>query len=92
MLSGPTTLSALLSSFQLGFKNIAMQEKATEVLFLLQQVKKSLNTFYENIEVTRKNIQTASTNLEKAAGSARRLESRLNKLEYSNEERDESPI
>lgn len=92
MLSGPTTLSALLSSFQLGFKNIAMQEKATEVLFLLQQVKKSLNTFYENIEVTRKNIQTASTNLEKAAGSARRLESRLNKLEYDHGGTDEASV
>ena len=81
MLAGPTTLSALISSFQLGFKNVAIQEKTTEVITILQQVKRSLQLFYTNIDATRKNIQTASTNLEKAAASARRLESRLNKIE-----------
>ena len=88
MLAGPTTLAALISTFQLGFRNVAIQEKATEVITVLQQVKKSLQLFYTNIEAAQKNLATAGNNLEKASGNARRLETRLRKIEDIDEAED----
>ena len=44
-IAGPTTLSAILTSFQMGFHMLALQEKGDEVWKVLESAKKEFGTF-----------------------------------------------
>nr|MDQ2735469.1 DNA recombination protein RmuC [Pseudomonadota bacterium] len=44
-IAGPSTLSAILTSFQMGFQMLAIQEKGDEVWKVLEGTKREFNTF-----------------------------------------------
>jgi len=44
-IAGPTTLSAILTSFQMGFHMLALQEKGDEVWKILETTKTEFKTF-----------------------------------------------
>lgn len=81
MLSGPSTLAALLTSLQLGFQTIAVEQKSEEILALMAAVKRSFSTFSANIESVQKSLHAAQNNLERLSSSARGLERRLHSVE-----------
>jgi len=62
--TGPTTLSALLSSLQMGFKTLAVQKRSSEVWDILKAVKFEFKEFAGVLEKAHKQINTASGTLE----------------------------
>lgn len=66
LITGPSTVTALLSSLAMGFRTIALNEKANEVMKLLGAAKTQYDKFGEALESVRKNIEAAGKNLDKA--------------------------
>ena len=75
--AGPTTLAAILNSFQLGFRTLAVEKRASEVWNLLGAVKTEFNTFGLILERTQKKLQEASNTIDKAASKSRTIERKL---------------
>ena len=63
-ITGPTTLSALLNSLQMGFKTLVMQKRSSEAWKVLSAVKAEFNTFGKQLNKVRSQLNTASSSLE----------------------------
>ncbi len=77
VITGPTTLTALLSSLQMGFKTLAVEKRSSEVWALLGAVKTEFGRFGEMLEKTQKKLQEASNSIETAAQKSRTIERKL---------------
>ncbi len=66
MVAGPSTITALLNSFAMGFKAMAINEKADEVRKLLSAAKTQYETFGNVLEKARKKIDEAGKSLDEA--------------------------
>lgn len=66
MLAGPSTVTALLSSLAMGFKTVALNKKAAEVMDILAAAKKQYDTFAEALDKVGKKMTEAGTALEAA--------------------------
>ena len=62
--TGPTTLSALLNSLQMGFRTLAVQKRSSEVWKVLSGVKTEFNKFSDHLAKVHKQINTASGSLD----------------------------
>jgi len=62
--TGPTTLSAFLSSLQMGFRTLAVQKRSSEVWDILKAVKYEFKEFAGVLEKAQKQITTASKTLD----------------------------
>ena len=65
---GATTLSAFLSSLQMGFKTLAIEQRSQEVWDTLRAVKSEFVKFGDLIDGAHKQIQTADKTLEEIVG------------------------
>ncbi|MCL2037281.1 MAG: DNA recombination protein RmuC [Oscillospiraceae bacterium] len=65
---GVTTLSAFLSSLQMGFKTLAIEQRSQEVWDTLRGVKKAFEDFEKLLETAHKQLQTADNTIEKIVG------------------------
>ena len=63
-LTGPTTLSALLNSLQMGFRTLLVQERSSEVWNILSAVKSEFATFGSHLSKVQTQLRTASSSLE----------------------------
>ncbi len=79
--TGPTTLSALLNSLQMGFRTLAIEKRSSEVWSLLGAVKTEFGKFGHILEKTQKKLQEASHTIEKAARKTRNIERKLNRVQ-----------
>ena len=61
--TGPTTLSALLNSLQMGFRTLAVQKRSSEVWKILEAVKTEFDKFSDQLDKVDKQITTASKSL-----------------------------
>lgn len=64
MLAGPSTITALLNSLQMGFRSIAINQKANEVYKVLGAAKAQYEKFGEQIETAKKRIERAASALD----------------------------
>lgn len=62
--TGPTTLSALLNSLQMGFRTLAVQKRSSEVWNVLGAVKSEFGRFSEHLGKVQKQLSTASGSLD----------------------------
>ena len=62
--TGPTTLSALLNSLQMGFRTLAVQKRSSEVWKVLSGVKTEFGKFSEHLKKVHEQVNRASTSLE----------------------------
>lgn len=62
-ITGPTTLSALLNSLQMGFRTLAVQKRSSEVWKILEAVKTEFSKFSEQLDKVDKQLNTASKSL-----------------------------
>lgn len=74
---GPTTLSAFLSSLQMGFRTLAIEKRSSEVWQLLGAVKTEFGTFGSILEKTQKKLQEASNVIHEAGVRSRSIERKL---------------
>ena len=65
---GATTLSAFLSSLQMGFKTLAIEKRSQEVWDTLRNVKSEFNKFGDMLEKAQKQLQTADKTLTEIVG------------------------
>ncbi len=77
IVTGPTTLSALLNSLQVGFQTLAIEKRSSEVWALLGAVKSEFGKFSEILEKTHKKLQEASNTIDSAARKSRTIERKL---------------
>lgn len=66
MIAGPTTITALLNSLAMGFKTIAINEKANEVWKVLGAAKTQYEKFGALLEKARKKVEEAGRVLDEA--------------------------
>ena len=59
IVTGPTTLAAILNSLQMGFKTLAIEKRSSEVWKVLGAVKREFENFGGLLEKAHKNITTA---------------------------------
>lgn len=77
VVTGPTTLAALLNSLQMGFRTLAIEKRSSEVWTLLGAVKTEFATFGAVLDKTRKKLQEASNTIDSAATRTRVIERKL---------------
>lgn len=73
LVTGPTTLSAILNSLQMGFRTLAIQKRSSEVWQVLGAVKTEFGKFGELIEKTQKKLSEANSELDKLVGARTRV-------------------
>ncbi len=59
ILTGPTTITAVLNSLQVGFRNIALSKKSVEVMKTLEAVKAQIGRMNDSVEKTQKKLNEA---------------------------------
>ncbi|WP_298291923.1 DNA recombination protein RmuC [Thiomonas sp.] len=81
MLAGPTTLLALLSSLQMGFRTVALEQRSAEVWKVLGAVKTEFGKFGEVLAKTRKKLDEASNTIGQAETRTRVMARQLKTVE-----------
>ena len=82
IVTGPTTLAAILNSLQMGFRTLAIQKRSSEVWRILGGVKAEFEKFGGLLEKAQKNLQTANNQLEEVMGKrTRAIERKLRQVE-----------
>ncbi|MFT3751077.1 MAG: DNA recombination protein RmuC [Agriterribacter sp.] len=80
-ITGPTTLSALLNSLQMGFRTLAIEKRSSEVWDLLGAVKTEFGKFGTVLERTKKKLQEATNTIDQAEVRSRAIERQLRKVQ-----------
>ena len=75
--AGPTTLSALLNSLQMGFRTLAIQKRSGEVWKILEQVKEEFRKYGETWGKVHRQLATVSTTVEHVGTRTRAVERAL---------------
>lgn len=73
VVTGPTTLAAILNSLQMGFRTLAIQKHSGEVWTILGAVKKEFEKIGGLLEKARKNILTANGQIDEVLGTRTRV-------------------
>lgn len=81
IVTGPTTLAALLNSLQMGFRTLAIEKRSSEVWNLLGAVKTEFGKFVEVLEKTQKKLQEASNTIETATRKSRTIARKLKNVQ-----------
>lgn len=81
MIAGPSTITALLNSISVGFKALAINEKAKEVRTLLAAAKVQYNKFGLVLEKAKKKIEEAGKSLDDAQSRNEIIQKRLRNVE-----------
>ena len=80
-IAGPTTLLALMTSFQMGFRTLAIQERSSEVWRTLGAVKTEFAKFGGALDAVQKKLQEASNKIEDTSRRSRVLTRKLRDVE-----------
>ncbi len=81
MIAGPTTIIALLNSLSMGFKAVAINEKANEVRKLLSAAKVQYEKFGIVLDKAKKKIDEAGKSLTEAQDRNRIIQKKLKNVE-----------
>lgn len=79
--AGPTTLSALLNSLQMGFRTLAIQKRSSEVWNLLAAVKSEFGKFGDALSKVKDKLEQASSDMDKVAVRSRQITKKLRDVE-----------
>lgn len=81
MIAGPSTITALLNSLSMGFKTVAINEKANEVRELLSAVKTQYDKFDGLLVKARKKIDEAGKTIDDAQSRNNLIQKKLRTVE-----------
>ena len=81
VISGPTTLTALLNSLSIGFKYLTVNKKSEEIMKLLGNFKSQFEKFNDLIASTQKKISDAQSVAEKLRDRSNMIQKKLDKVE-----------
>ncbi|HEV8185199.1 MAG TPA: DNA recombination protein RmuC [Chthoniobacterales bacterium] len=81
VITGPTTLAALLNSLQMGFRTLSIQQRSSEVWNLLAAVKTEFGKFGEALTKVKDKLDQASSDMDKVATRSRVITKKLRDVE-----------
>jgi DNA recombination protein RmuC len=82
IVTGPTTLGAILNSLQMGFRTLAIEKRSSEVWTVLAAVKTEFGKFGGMLEKVQKNLETAGSQLDEVLGKrTRAIERKLRQVQ-----------
>lgn len=82
IVTGPTTLGAILNSLQMGFRTLAIEKRSSEVWTVLAAVKTEFGKFGGMLEKVQKNLETAGSQLDEVLGKrTRAIERKLRSVQ-----------
>jgi len=90
IITGPSTMLALLSSLSVGFRTLAIEKRTSEVWELLGAVKTEFGNFGDILEKTKKKLDEASNSIDTASRKSRSIERRLRSVQELPASGDES--
>jgi DNA recombination protein RmuC len=79
--AGPTTLTALLNSLQMGFRTLAIQKRSSEVWNLLAGVKTEFAKFGDALSKVKDKLDQAASDMDKVAVRSRAITKKLRDVE-----------
>jgi DNA recombination protein RmuC len=80
-ITGPTTLSALLNSLQMGFRTLAIEKRSSEVWDLLGAVKTEFGQFGDVLAKTKKKLIEATNVIDTSEVRTRAIERKLRNVQ-----------
>ena len=80
-IAGPSTLSAILNSLQMGFRTLALEKRSSEVWQVLGAVKTEFGKFGEVLAATKQMLERAAKNIESAEVRSRQMTRKLKSVE-----------
>lgn len=86
-IAGPTTLTALLNSLQMGFRTLAIEKRSSEVWQVLGAVKTEFGKFGDVLAKTKSQLETVTRSIEAAEVRTRQMNKKLRDVEALPEER-----
>ena len=81
IITGPTTLSAIINSLQMGFRTLAIEKRSSDVWKVLDVVRKEFVKFADLLNKTKLKLDQASSTISDAENRSRLLKSRLDNFE-----------
>jgi DNA recombination protein RmuC len=81
VIAGPSTVTALLNSLQMGFRTLAIEQRSSEVWQLLRAVKTEFGKFATVLEKTRTQLDTVRNSIDQAGVRTRAIERQLKGVE-----------
>ena len=81
VVAGPTTLWGILTSFQMGFRTLAIERRSTEVWALLGAVKTEFTKFGTVLDGIQKNLHRAATKIDEARRGTRTIQRKLSDVQ-----------
>ena len=82
IVTGPTTLGAILNSLQMGFRTLAIEKRSSEVWTVLAAVKTEFGKFGGMLQKVQKNLETAGQQLDEVIGKrTRAIERKLRNIQ-----------
>lgn len=81
IVAGPTTIAAILNSFQLGFRTLAIAEQTSQVWELLTGIKGEFGKFGDLLDKTREKLEQATKTIDSASTKSRTIERKLGKVQ-----------
>lgn len=81
IICGPTTISALLNSLQMGFKSIAIEKRSSEIWNMLCAFKKEFSVYVELLGKTQKKLNEATDTIENATKKSEKIQKQLAKVD-----------
>ena len=79
--AGPVTICALLNSLQMGFRTLAIEKRSSEVWELLGKVKTEFEKFGDILDKTRKKMNEAAKELDRAGNRTKAINRALKKVQ-----------
>ena len=80
IITGPSTILALLNSLQMGFRTLAIEKKSGEIGKTLGAVKKDFEKFADLLDKTRKKINEAGNTLDEIGHRSKQINKKLDKF------------
>jgi DNA recombination protein RmuC len=81
VIAGPTTLWGILTSFQMGFRTLAIERRSSEVWALLGAVKTEFAKFAAVLDGIQKNLHRAATKIDEARKGTRTIQRKLSDVQ-----------
>jgi DNA recombination protein RmuC len=83
MLSGPSTIAALLNALQMGFRTLAIHRRSSEVWETLGSVKTEFNKYAQVLVMVKQKLSQAQDSIDKAETRTRAIQRTLRDVEVA---------
>ena len=81
IVTGPTTMQAVLNALRMGFQTLTIQKKSNEIWKLLGAIRVEFGKFGNLLEKTQRKLEEAGNTIAEARSKTKTIEGKLNKLD-----------